>query len=45
MNGKMDTIDKEHQKERQESNNIGLGKIKNNKHPEAKVEQHKLGIN
>jgi len=41
MNGnKMHTNDKENQKEHQESNNINLGKIKNNKYPEAKREQH-----
>jgi len=37
MNGdKMDTNDKEHQKRDQESNNTGLGKMKNNKLPGAK---------
>ena len=41
MNGdKMDTNDKEHQKGSQESNNTGLSKIENKKHPETKGEQH-----
>jgi len=37
---KMDTNDKEHQKRDHESNNTGLGKIENNKHPGPEREQH-----
>ena len=41
LNGdKMDTNDKEHQRRDQESNNTGLGKTENNKHPGAEGEQH-----
>ena len=41
MNGdKMDTNDKECQNTDQESNNTGLGKTENNKHPGAEGEQH-----
>jgi len=43
MNGdKMDTNDKQHQKRDHESSNTGLGKIKNNKYPGAKGEQHRV---
>jgi hypothetical protein len=43
MNGnKMDTNDKDHHKRDQESNNTGLGKIGNNKHPGAKGEQQRV---
>jgi hypothetical protein len=41
---KMDTKDKEQQKGDQESDNTGLGKIENNKHPGSEGEQHTLGI-
>jgi Skp family chaperone for outer membrane proteins len=36
----MDTNDKEQQKRDHESNNNGLGKIENNKHPGPEREQH-----
>jgi len=37
---KMDTNDKQHQNKHQKSNNTGLGKIENNKHPGAEGQQH-----
>jgi hypothetical protein len=37
---KMDTNDKEHQKKDHVSNNSGLGRIENNKHPGPEREQH-----
>jgi hypothetical protein len=40
---KMDTNDKQHQNRQQNSNNTGLGRIQNNKHPGAGQQHIAIG--